>query len=77
MGPWNPHPPGKTGTDDPTRPRRREGDAQLGVSEISPAGQFLKVNAEICRILGRSADALLQSAVWEVTMLTTWLAPRS
>ncbi len=33
--------------------------ASVGLSEVSAEGRFLRVNTELCRILGRSADELL------------------
>jgi PAS domain S-box-containing protein len=41
--------------------------AAVGLSEISLTGQFQAVNNELCRILGRSRDQLLNSSVPEVT----------
>lgn len=41
--------------------------ASVGLSEVDADGRFLRVNTELCRILGRSADALLQLGVGEVT----------
>jgi len=42
-------------------------DATIGLSEISPKGQFLRVNQEVCRILGRSEEDLLGLNVKDVT----------
>ena len=41
--------------------------AQVGLSLISVEGKFLRVNDEICRILGRSRSALLGLGVADVT----------
>ena len=41
--------------------------ASVGLSEVDADGRFLRVNTELCRILGRSADALLRLGVGEVT----------
>jgi PAS domain S-box-containing protein len=41
--------------------------ASVGLSEVDASGRFLRVNTELCRILGRSADELLQLGVAEVT----------
>ena len=41
--------------------------ASGGLSEVDPTGRFLRVNSELSRILGRSAEALLQLGVADVT----------
>lgn len=41
--------------------------AQVGLSELSLEGRFLSVNDELCRILGRSRETLLELTVPEVT----------
>ena len=41
--------------------------ASVGLSEISPEGRFLRVNDELCRILGRTRDELLGLGVADVT----------
>ncbi len=41
--------------------------AKVGLSEISLEGAFLRVNDELCRMLGRSREALLQSGIADVT----------
>ncbi|WP_244496313.1 PAS domain-containing protein [Methylobacterium indicum] len=41
--------------------------ASVGLSEVGPDGRFLRVNAEMCRILGRSADELRDLGVADVT----------
>ncbi|MGP7795896.1 sensor histidine kinase [Sphingomonas sp. CLY1604] len=42
-------------------------NAPVGLSEITPDGRFVRVNAELCRILGRSREALLRSTIIDVT----------
>ena len=42
-------------------------DASVGLSVIDAQGRFLRVNQELCRILGRSEDVLLRSTVADVT----------
>lgn len=42
-------------------------DAPVGLSEVSLDGRFLRVNEELCRILGRSRDVLLRSDISAVT----------
>lgn len=46
--------------------------AEVGISEISAEGRFLRVNDTLCRILGRSRDVLLRSSVKEVTVPDDW-----
>ncbi|MBE7197428.1 MAG: PAS domain-containing protein, partial [Parafilimonas terrae] len=41
--------------------------ASVGLSEVDAAGRFLRVNTELCRILGRPADELLHLSVADVT----------
>ncbi|AWN55407.1 hybrid sensor histidine kinase/response regulator [Methylobacterium sp. 17Sr1-1] len=41
--------------------------ATVGLSEVDLTGRFLRVNTELCRILGRSETALLQLGVADVT----------
>ncbi|WP_294237291.1 sensor histidine kinase [uncultured Sphingomonas sp.] len=41
--------------------------APVGLSVITPDGRFLRVNDELCRILGRPAEELLRSSVADVT----------
>ncbi len=41
--------------------------AAVGLCEISPEGKFIKVNAELCRILDRTSDQLLNMSVSDVT----------
>ncbi|HZX79382.1 MAG TPA: PAS domain-containing protein [Lysobacter sp.] len=41
--------------------------ASVGLSEVGLDGRFLRVNAELCRILGRDADALVGLPVLDVT----------
>ncbi len=41
--------------------------AAVGLCEISPQGKFIKVNAELCRMLGRSSDNLMQMSISDVT----------
>lgn len=41
--------------------------AAVGLSELDPDGRFQRVNAELCRILGRSEDELLRLGVADVT----------
>jgi len=41
--------------------------ASVGLSEVDAQGRFLRVNTEMCRILGRSADEVLSLGVAEVT----------
>lgn len=41
--------------------------AQVGLSELSPSGGFLRVNNELCRMLGRSRETLLTMGVPDVT----------
>ncbi|MBN4095586.1 MULTISPECIES: PAS domain-containing protein [Methylobacterium] len=41
--------------------------ASVGLSEVDAAGRFLRVNTELCRILGRPAEALLRLGVADVT----------
>jgi PAS domain S-box-containing protein len=41
--------------------------ASVGLSEISPEGRLLRVNDELCRILGRTRDELLGLTVADVT----------
>jgi PAS domain S-box-containing protein len=41
--------------------------ASVGLSEISPEGRFLRVNDELCRILGRTREDLLGLSVADVT----------
>jgi PAS domain S-box-containing protein len=41
--------------------------AAVGLSEIDPDGRFLRVNDELCRILGRGRDELLGLSIREVT----------
>jgi PAS domain S-box-containing protein len=43
------------------------GTAPTGLCEISPKGAFLRVNEELCRILGRSRKELLRMGVPDVT----------
>lgn len=56
--------------------RLRESEAQLtaifanasvGLSEVDSTGRFLRVNAELCRILGRPAEEVLALGVADVT----------
>jgi PAS domain S-box-containing protein len=42
-------------------------EAEVGLSEISPAGRFLRVNDKLCRILQRSREELLQLNLSDVT----------
>ncbi|OWP36987.1 PAS domain-containing protein, partial [Pseudomonas nitroreducens] len=41
--------------------------AKVGLSELSLEGRFLRVNDEICSMLGRSRDDLLSQGVPDVT----------
>ena len=41
--------------------------AAVGISEISPDGQFIRVNDELCRMLGRSRENLLTASLSDVT----------
>ena len=41
--------------------------ASVGLSEMDVEGRFLRVNTELCRILGRSAEELRQLGVADVT----------
>lgn len=41
--------------------------APVGLSVITPEGRFLRVNDELCRIVGRPAEALLNASVAEIT----------
>ncbi len=41
--------------------------ASVGLSEVDAEGRFLRVNTELCRILGRPAEELLQLGVADVT----------
>ncbi len=41
--------------------------APVGLSVIAPDGRFLRVNDELCRILGRSRDEVLASGVADLT----------
>ena len=41
--------------------------ATVGLSEVGPDGRFLRVNGELCRILGRTPEALLQLGIADVT----------
>ena len=41
--------------------------ATVGLSEAGPDGRFLKVNDELCRILGRAPDELLRLGIADVT----------
>lgn len=41
--------------------------AAVGLSEIAPDGRFLKVNDEICRILGRPREEILNLTIADVT----------
>lgn len=41
--------------------------ASVGLSELSPTGRLFRVNDELCRILGRSREELLNLSVAEVT----------
>lgn len=43
-------------------------NATVGLSEITPEGKFLRVNEEMCRLLGRSREELLQTDVASVTL---------
>jgi PAS domain S-box-containing protein len=43
------------------------GAAAVGLCEISPKGSFLRVNEELCRILGRSRQELQRMGVADVT----------
>ena len=42
-------------------------NASVGLSEVAPDGRFLRVNGELCRILGRRQDELLSLGVADVT----------
>ncbi|MDQ0524288.1 PAS domain S-box protein [Methylobacterium gregans] len=42
-------------------------NATVGLSEVAPDGRFLRVNGELCRILGRGSDELLSLGVADVT----------
>ncbi|MCC2977042.1 PAS domain S-box protein [Sphingomonas sp. PL-96] len=42
-------------------------DAPVGLSEISLEGRFLRVNGELCRLLGRERDDLLALTILDVT----------
>lgn len=41
--------------------------APVGLSVITPEGRFLRVNDELCRILGRPAEILLSTGVADIT----------
>ncbi|WP_294255923.1 PAS domain-containing protein [uncultured Sphingomonas sp.] len=41
--------------------------ATVGLSEVNPDGRFLRVNEELCRLLGRGADALHGMTIADVT----------
>ena len=41
--------------------------ASVGLSEVDASGRYLRVNTEMCRILGRSADEVLSVGVADVT----------
>lgn len=41
--------------------------APVGLSEITPQGRFVRVNEELCRLLGRSREALLASDIAAVS----------
>jgi len=41
--------------------------ATVGMSEVDAAGRFIRVNSELCRILGRSEAEVLQLGVADVT----------
>lgn len=41
--------------------------APVGLSEVSPDGRFLRVNEELCRLLGRTRGELLQLGIPDVT----------
>ncbi len=41
--------------------------ATVGLSEVDPAGRFIRVNSELCRILGRSEAEMLQLGVADIT----------
>ncbi|WP_198384001.1 sensor histidine kinase [Roseomonas sp. KE2513] len=41
--------------------------ASVGLSEVSREGRFLRVNEELCRLLGRTREELLQLGVPDVT----------
>ncbi|WP_238230545.1 MULTISPECIES: PAS domain-containing protein [Methylobacterium] len=41
--------------------------ATVGLSEVDADGRFVRVNTELCRILGRPADALLRLGIADVT----------
>lgn len=43
------------------------GSAAVGLSELAPDGRFLRVNDELCRILGRSREELLRLTAFDVT----------
>lgn len=43
------------------------GSAAVGLSELSLSGRFLRVNDELCRILGRSHEELLRLSIVDVT----------
>ncbi len=43
------------------------GCAAVGLSELALSGRFLRVNDELCRILGRSRQELLQLSIADVT----------
>lgn len=42
-------------------------NASVGLSEVDPQGRFLRVNDELCRILGRAPAELLGSTILDVT----------
>lgn len=44
-------------------------NAAVGLSEIDPDGRFIRVNDELCRLLGRTREAVLGSHVLDVTCL--------
>ncbi len=41
--------------------------ASVGLSEVGPDGRFLRVNEELCRILGRPPDEMLRLDIADVT----------
>ncbi|ONF95090.1 Blue-light-activated protein [Sphingomonas jeddahensis] len=43
-------------------------EATVGLSEVSLDGRFLRVNDELCRLLGRDRNALLTASVFDVTL---------
>jgi PAS domain S-box-containing protein len=42
-------------------------NASVGLSEVDPSGRFVRVNDELCRLLGRPREALVGMTVLEVT----------